>query len=183
MVIRRLPLLFLLVTIAACSKNETVVSSEPTDEISSSEYEVLAVVVDSVILGRSDSILIVEDSTNWGLFSSDGDSAFAAMMERIAEHLPSLNAETVLDFRSKNAARTYVANPKRIDERCILSSETAVFFPRMGASRVGFSGDGQQALAYVGCVYAPLAGAGVYYLLSRKDGGWVIIESTMVWIS
>lgn len=182
MTIHRLPVLLLLITTLACSREESIVSSEPTDEISKSEYEVLAAVVDSMILGRSDKLLVVEDSTSWGSFM-EGDSALTAMMERIGEHLLSLRPETVLDFKSKNATRTYVENPKSIDERCVHSGTSAAVFPRMDVSRVGFSSDGQQALVYVGCVSAPLAGAGAYYLLSRQHGAWVITASTMVWIS
>jgi hypothetical protein len=50
-------------------------------------------------------------------------------------------------------------------------------------SRVGFSSDGKQALVYVGIVWAPLAGAGTYYVLSYVEGKWMRIGSIMVWIS
>jgi hypothetical protein len=40
-----------------------------------------------------------------------------------------------------------------------------------------------QALVYAGNQSHWLAGAGYFYLLSKKDGVWVIQADTMVWIS
>ncbi len=50
-------------------------------------------------------------------------------------------------------------------------------------SRVGFNHTLDQALIYVGRVAGPLAGAGYYYLMEKKDGEWKIKEQVMVWIS
>jgi hypothetical protein len=50
-------------------------------------------------------------------------------------------------------------------------------------SRVGFNNTLDQALIYVGRMAGPLAGAGYYYLMEKKNGEWTIKEQIMVWIS
>jgi hypothetical protein len=174
---------FLVLMIFGCSKDHSVVPIEPADEISDAEYSVLAAIVDSVIIGPSSPTLVVYDSTSCGVFSSAVDSALTSLLQRIGQHITALKAETILDFKAKNLTRSCVVNPKKIDPRCVLSSATTVAYPMLSVSRVGFSIDGQQALAYVGCVYAPLAGSGVYYVLSREGEKWKIIGGEMIWIS
>ena len=50
-------------------------------------------------------------------------------------------------------------------------------------SRVGFNNTLDQALIYVGNIAGPLAGAGYYYLMQKKNGEWTIKDQMMVWIS
>jgi hypothetical protein len=117
------------------------------------------------------------------MFSNDVDSALTDILQRIGQHITALKTETILDFKAKNLTRFCVVNPTSIDPRCVRSSATTAAYPMLSVSRVGFSADGQQALAYVGCVYAPLVGSGAYYVLSRQDRKWNIIAGEMIWIS
>jgi hypothetical protein len=139
--------------------------------------------MDSLLGESTISTIVLDDSTQPGTFGSPIDSALIQMLERVGQHLPGLKQETVSDFIGKNLRRTYIDDPKRIHPACVRSSETDVTFPWCGVSRVGFSSDGGQALVYVGIVWAPLAGAGEYYMLSRNQGVWVISGSVMIWIS
>ena len=50
-------------------------------------------------------------------------------------------------------------------------------------SRVGFNRTLDQAVIYVGQVAGPMMGGGYYYLMEKQDGGWVVKEQIMVWIS
>jgi len=50
-------------------------------------------------------------------------------------------------------------------------------------SRVGFDPGMERALVYMGNQSHWVAGAGVFYLLEKQAGKWVIIDEVMVWIS
>lgn len=50
-------------------------------------------------------------------------------------------------------------------------------------SRVGFNGDGTQALVYRGVVCGVLCGSGGYVLLEKVNGVWEIVGETEVWMS
>jgi hypothetical protein len=50
-------------------------------------------------------------------------------------------------------------------------------------SRVGFDPGMERALVYVGNQSHWVSGAGVFYMLEKQAGKWVIIEEVMVWIS
>lgn len=50
-------------------------------------------------------------------------------------------------------------------------------------SRVGFNKDQTEALVYVAFTEGPLAGSGDYCLLRRKRDKWIIVSSSLVWIS
>lgn len=50
-------------------------------------------------------------------------------------------------------------------------------------SRVGFNNTLDQALVYVGQMAGPLMGSGVYNLLEKENGEWILKEQIMVWIS
>jgi len=50
-------------------------------------------------------------------------------------------------------------------------------------SRVGFNREGTEALVYIECVVGGLDGSGDYYLLRQDKHRWVIVSSSLVWIS
>lgn len=50
-------------------------------------------------------------------------------------------------------------------------------------SRVGFSPDGQQAIAFASFSCGTLCAEGTYYLLVKEDGRWRVSEEKNVWVS
>ncbi|MEQ1644279.1 MAG: hypothetical protein ABL959_12600 [Pyrinomonadaceae bacterium] len=50
-------------------------------------------------------------------------------------------------------------------------------------SRVGFSNDGKQALAFVSFTCGSLCADGTYYFLIHQDGRWKIESKNTVWVS
>jgi hypothetical protein len=50
-------------------------------------------------------------------------------------------------------------------------------------SRVGFNGDGTQALVYRGVVCGVLCGSGGYVLFEKVNGAWQMVGQTEVWMS
>jgi hypothetical protein len=53
----------------------------------------------------------------------------------------------------------------------------------LGLSRVGFSGDGKQALLYVSNKCGELCGGGMYVVMERRGGRRVIEKVIQMWIS
>ncbi len=50
-------------------------------------------------------------------------------------------------------------------------------------SDVGFSRGGQQALVYVAMASGSLGGSGRWFLLSKREGSWIVDSSKLVWRS
>ena len=175
--------LLLIILLPGCPQYLGVAPSQPAGEMTDAGYAVLSSLVDSVIVHPSDSMLVLRDSTTSGLFQHDLDSELTRVLLRVSQEIPSLKTETMQDFKSKNLTHTYIQDPLKIHPRCVRSSSTTRSFPMLEVSRVGFSSDGQQSLAYVGHSGAPLSGYGAYYVLSRQGGRWMMIGSYMIWIS
>jgi hypothetical protein len=184
MLIRRQFIFILGFALFACSKSGPVAPTQlvPT-EMTDQEYDVLAALIDSVYPHSPDSILVVRDSTDAGIHAYNQDSILAVVLLEAQQHLPSLSRETMTDFRRKNHSATYIQNPLRIDSTFVRASATGRIYPAFTVGRVGFGFNGEQALAYVGHIAAPLAGEGVYYLLSVEQGKWRVTGSHLIWIS
>jgi hypothetical protein len=172
----------LVLLITGCSKDEPTAPPQSLTSFTTNEYAVLGILVDSLLSQSSIAVLVVDDSTDNGVFSS-ADTMLAHILQYVSQHVPALTAETMADFQAKNIRRTYVDAPMKIHPAAVRASETDTVWPSCQVSRVGFSSDGKQALVYVGIVWAPLAGAGTYYVLSYVEGKWMRIGSIMVWIS
>src|SRR4030042_949524 len=117
MIIRLAPLALLLMMTLACSKDRQVLEPEPSNEITASEFSVLGAIVDSVIIGPSSKEFIVSDSTSCGMFSNNVDSALTSILQRIGQRITALQAETMLDFTTKNLNRFLIPNPEDINPR------------------------------------------------------------------
>lgn len=180
---RLLICIILMLTSWSCTRDFGVQTNEPSASVTEAEYVVLAAIVDSIVSPKSPAALILDDSTTSGLFSNDADSALTKMLQYVGQHMSTLKSETILDFKSKNLIRYRLVTPAGIDPRCVRRSESNAIYPSISVSRVGFSSDNQQALAYVGIVDAPLAGWGSAYLLARQDERWKIVAEVMMWIS
>jgi hypothetical protein len=50
-------------------------------------------------------------------------------------------------------------------------------------SRVGFSADGDEAVALIGYRCGDLCGSGGLYILVKEDGNWKVQEGLMMWQS
>jgi hypothetical protein len=154
-----------------------------SDEITNAEYTVLATIIEPQFSSPADSVLVLVDSTSSGTSGSNLDSMLTIALQYVNQQVPTLGLETMKDFKSKNLTHTSIQNPLSISPACVLSSKTHQSYPIIEVSRVGFSTNGQQALAYVGSTHAPLAGEGSYYVLSKENGKWVIVGTVLDWIS
>ena len=178
-----IPILFIFV-LFGCSKEYTAPTEyQSTDKISDAEYTVLRTIIDSLYYFLTDSQLVLRDSTTSGLDSDNLDSALTDILQHVQGHINALKVETMENFKFKNLTNTYIQSPVRVHPACVLSSQAHYPFPSIEVSRVGFSPDGKQAVAYIGCVSAPLVGSGCYHVLSQEQGKWIIIGIVMIWIS
>lgn len=181
------------------SPPETISASRPAQGnesgIQPEEYAVYAVIIKET--GReeknADRLLVInEQPSPWISSIDDGQSNF---YEEMKKDSPSLMAETVDDLRPKNKESFKFARNFNLDRQYVLLSgeENRTLFkpgvgdgwksfrekyPKAGGivtfSRVGFNADRTQALVYRGYQCGGLCGGGNYYLLSRKNGVWVI---------
>jgi len=170
----------------ACSRSEITAPSPPprsSPSITSDEYSVLAALMDSLLGRTSVDIIVLYDSTDSGVFLGSTDSALTVTLAYVSQNFPELESETVMDYKAKNLEHAYIDDPKKVYTSCLRASQTDKVFPSCQVSRVGLAADGEQALVYVGMSWAPLAGGGAYYLLSRINGSWIVIRSVGTWIS
>ena len=168
-------------TFGSCG--ESTAPTQSSGEITNTEYTVLATIVDSLYHYSLDSVLVLIDSTSSGADGYNEDNSLTNILQYVKQHISTLKLETMQDFKSKNLTHVYIRNPVGIHPACVLSSKAHQLYPRIQVSRVGFSTNGLQALAYVGRVDAPLAGAGCYHVLSKERGKWIITGIVMIWIS
>ena len=176
-------ILVVLILFGCSEENTTPTEPQSTDKISDAEYTVLRTIIDSLYYFTTDSQLVLRDSTTSGLYSYNLDSALTSTLQYVHDHINTLKAETMQDFKFKNLMRTYIQSPLKVHPACVLSSQAHKGGPSIEISRVGFSADGKQAVAYVGRMDEPLAGTGCYHVLSQEKGKWIIIGIVMIWIS
>lgn len=174
-----IPLIVLLVS--GCVEDTGVNSADDFSVISTDEYAVLASVVDSLFRSNTDTLVII-DSTSNGSFTRD-DSSYSALLQYVSSHITDVREETVQDFIEKNRLPARIQKPSSIYPSGVLSSTTSRVYPVIQVSRVGLSTDGNQALVYVALTWGPLAGSGSFFLLSNDGGKWRIDSSVMIWIS
>jgi hypothetical protein len=155
----------------------------PSSYLSDSEYAVLHHIVSTQYPHYADSVIFIADSTSSHVFASDMDSALSEFLGYIRQHLPDLAPTTEEDFKTKNRAPTYVAKPRSICSTSLLTGRRTFRLPFFEVSRVGFSADRRQALAYVGCVEGPLAGSGACYVLTFRGDHWIILDGVSIWES
>jgi hypothetical protein len=132
-------------------------------------------------------VIVLMDSTadgHWILGNDDRDY--------IRESLPGLSDETWRNYQCRNIRRVSLS-----DFRCpgrtvvLLDPRSAGEWERTvpgacGAATVslaGFNRDGTEALIYWSVYWAPLAAYGSMVQLHRRNGEWVVVRETTIWIS
>jgi hypothetical protein len=181
--------LLLSLVLTGCPQNLSVQPSPANSEITDAEYAALSVIVEPVIGRSPQPVFVLSDSTRGAI--GDGttweriDTALTYILTVISRESPDIKTETMLDFKEKNLAHFYISRPAAVHRNCVLQSATQQRVPWLEISRVCFSPDNLQALAYGGYVDGPLVDIGYYYLLSRRSstGKWSVVGTFVAWIS
>jgi hypothetical protein len=159
--------------------------SKPTihDEITNDEYAALAAIVDTCYPYAKKSLIFLRDSTTSGVFFIP---EIDTILAHVKQAIPLLGTDVVENYKTKNMVRMRINTPTSICKTCVFINKWFYdkwYYPEMSVSRVGFSQDGLQALAYVGFIGAPLYGEGCYYVLQRLNGKWTLTDKYVVWIT
>ena len=166
----------------------------PSPNIEAEEYAIYSALIRQNPIGYDlGSSFVVRENT-----MADLD-----MFERTLENVHKLPSSLVDSYRSRNAA-SYTLDPNLDIEQDYVLMPQEVFDEILGRrgsqwtdfeakypgasgfilfSRVGFSADGDQALADMGYRCGDLCGAGGLYLLVKEDGNWKVQETLMAWQS
>jgi hypothetical protein len=190
---KRLAFVFVcLLLLAGCAGPTTTV------DVGAEENAVYAALIGQRYVGDDIKLIVIEEQTSPFIQPDELEST----LKRVKESLPGLSNATIEDFRAMNQESHAVGADLELGVKYVLISQAEVkeifqdstgwdvFYARypgsqgvMTLSRVGFNKAMDQALVYAGNQSHWLAGAGYFYLLSKKDGVWVIQADTMVWIS
>lgn len=162
------------------------------------EYENEEQVVYSFFINAGEGPALILEDTATGVSSGDVEQS----LDYIKSGLPNLSRETIDNFIQRNTQPDSLSPDMDLGADYVLLTREELLeitsHPNWGEllteaypgsygytifSRVGFNNSLDQALIYVGSVGGPLMGSGFYYLMEKKNGGWVIKEEIMMWIS
>ncbi len=187
--------LFVLLTIAlaACAPSAPPAPPAPLDD----EYAVYAALIEDRYLEEGVDLIVIRDRTTFFPLGPD------VTYEQVSQDVPALEEDTYADFLAVNE-ESVPLDPSLdlgFDYTLVSLQDLEEFlgggawsydafyerFPNsqglMELSRVGFNADHTQALVYVGNQYDLLGGEGVYVLLRKESGDWLVESDLLLWVS
>ncbi len=197
--LRKNPFIFLALIITACTP-KPLPASTPTPSAGQIDFEQQAVYAALLHNLYSSPNFVIMDTT---ATSPGGVGETDLTLEHILQNLPGISSETADSFRAQNLIAHPVSPRMDIGTPYVLLSQAEMsrifaqnqdgwqyFYERYPdtpgittLSQVGFDNSYDQALVYIGTMSHWLAGAGYYVLLKKVDGGWVVDQQVMSWIS
>ena len=154
------------------------------------------------------ALLQVEYSSDLYILMNKTQTDLAGMadvetVQMIEKSLTDLSPDTLADFRARNDEPYSLKTSMILGTRYNLFSTEdmqnlfrenqngwEIFYNRFPEapgiitfSKVGFNDEMDQALVYLGIQSHWLAGSGTYYLMTKKNGDWFILQEFMLWIS
>jgi hypothetical protein len=187
----------LLLVLSACTSKLTPVTPVSSEQINREEQRVY-----TAVLARQygASMYVIMDTTATSLSGTDNTSS---TLDHVLENMHGVAADTVTNFRNRNDTIHELSPDMQIGSAYVLISQSVksrffsqnqdgwqLFYEQYPnspgittISRVGFSGNFDQALVYAGTQSQWLAGAGFYFLLLKVNGTWIVDQQVMTWIS
>jgi len=190
-----------LLFLSACSLAGTETATPkptltPTPDAVQEEERVYKALIES---NYPSNFLVIMDKTQTDVLGLASEETY----QFVKENLQHLSADTMDDFKIRNVDPSSLKASMVLGSRYLLFTEKDkqelfkinqsgwdVFYNRypdapgiITLSRVGFNGQMNQALVYLGIQSHWLAGSGNFYLLNKVNGEWVIDEQVMTWIS
>ena len=192
-------LLLFVLSIAGCSGTTPVVHSTTPTGPEVEEYAVYATVINELYVAEQTKLVIIKDRTG---LSHSISKDLNRELELAQRDMTATSNDTIKDFQEKNQQSYPLDDSIRTKTKCLLIGEKEVeeiyqdvdgwsnFYKKypdsqgiMTLSRVGFNKDLNQALVYVGNRKGGLSGMGLFILLSKGNGNWIIQDKYSAWVS
>jgi len=191
-------LLVVLFLLCGCAGRSTPIPPTAPPSVAFEEAEVFAALVRNQFGAGQSLVIRASTSTD-----AEGVANTEAMLQYVLKNTHGLEADTVKNFRERNATTTLLASDMNLGVSYVLLNQGEldqifalnqdgwqVFFERypnspglLSLSRVGFNARFDQALVYLGIQSQWLNGSGHYFLLSEVKGSWSIDQMVQTWIS
>ena len=195
---KKILLLILIVCAAACSPARPTSLPTPAPNQTNQEEQSVYAFLLSKMYQHKGYVIMADTAT-----SLSGVDNTAQTLDYVLQNLHNVDSQTLDSFRSRNATAQVLRPDMQLGGPYTLLSQSArdqifgknqsgwdIFYYRFPQapgittfSRVGFNGNLDQALVYMGTQSNWLAGSGYYILLKKSNGTWSIDQQVMIWIS
>jgi hypothetical protein len=158
------------------------------------EYAVYSALIDKVYAREGAKLVILADYPSWDVHAREGHQYLRTLMPSVPEEMRNdyearnkrayrlkerLNVKVPYLLVSVKGCRELSRSRERKEYRALCPDLSW----SMTLSRVGFNGEKNQAVVYVGIRCRGLCGSGEYLLLEKEEGAWEIRERRRVWAS
>jgi len=174
-----------LIILFNCERNKDNITGyiENRETGSTQEYFVYSTILNS-FQDIPNPVFVLSDSTVYYDLSDN--------IDYIKEHFPDLQDETIDTYLTINQQNIELMNIPDLEVTCYLidyenayqwnelykNADALIHF-----SQIGFNANKDQALVYFSDYSAPLSASGNLLFLNKKNIGWIIVKSLMLWIS
>jgi len=185
------------IILAACTVKPTQAPTASAPYMDAEEQSIYAAVLQKLYAASN---YVIMDTTATGLM---GTQDMSSTLDHVLLNMHNFAMETADSFRARNDAAYPLRPDMDIGAGYILLTQNdktqlfnqnqdgwQLFYEKYpdapgitALSRVGFNNALDQALVYAGTQSQWLAGAGYYLLLKKVNGGWIIDQQVMTWIS
>ncbi|HEY5156465.1 MAG TPA: hypothetical protein VII93_00675 [Anaerolineales bacterium] len=185
------------IILAACTVKPTQAPTASAPYMDAEEQSIYAAVLQKLYAASN---YVIMDTTATGLM---GTQDMSSTLDHVLLNMHNFAMETADSFRARNNAAYPLRPDMDIGAGYVLLTQNdktqlfnqnqdgwQLFYEKYpdapgitALSRVGFNHALDQALVYTGTQSQWLAGAGFYLLLKKVNGGWIIDQQVMTWIS
>ena len=181
----------IIIIIFAGNSDEQMLSDSEAEE-----YQVYSALIEEQFFEK---VIVIRDHTFCEIFP---ETNLDETLQALQEHMPAIEQEVLEDFLTKNEQEYPLGRSFKTNSIIIFISDEKIeeifqgtfywleFYIRyplsqgiMGLSRVGFNSEMNQALVYMENASGSLSGEGLYILLVKENGVWIIQDRRLVWIS
>jgi hypothetical protein len=183
-----------------------------TAQLSDAEYEVLSAYIAGTFTGSKGEsrvgkgitriVIINVTQSDPPLDANGHPMQWKQIAKLLRKEAPALDPTTLEAFRKMNTEQAALRRSFQlgIDYDLVDAGQIDAIFKNGGwwpeyyrafpgsqgeltLSRVGFSGDGKQALLYASNSCGGKCGSGDYVLMQKREGRWVIAKEIIMWVS
>ena len=187
------------------SEASTATVARPQINAETEKYAVYSALIKDMYLRDNIKLIVIGRGAGCDTPSDNEkmDEISNQMEEYAINKFPSLQQETINDFRAKSKLCLFLEKQLDIPAKYVLVTEKDIeqlfkkdgdgwqgFYSKfsnssgiIGLSNVGFNREMDQALVSTSKSCGYLCGAGYYVLLEKENGVWKVSSQTMTWVS